>query len=109
MSGSISKFESSFMDIAAQHGADLEDSLSQKDEAMKSLESKIDILNISHQKIAEENNFLKRNVENRPKVQGQLRIANEQFAVEYDKLVEELKDRETDEERFALQVRRSLF
>ena len=106
----MSGFESSFMDIAAQHGADLENSLSQKDDAMKSLESKIGILNISHQKIAEENNLLKRNAENTSKVQGQLRIANDKFAVEYDKLVEELKDRETDEERFALQViRRCVF
>ena len=104
MSGSISKFENSMFENVNETLGEIDDQLSQKDGTIRSLESKIDLLNISQQKVAEENGLLKRNVEKTIRVQGELRIANEKFKIEYDKLVKELQDRENDETRLVLQV-----
>jgi len=104
MSCSISKFENSMFENVVETLGEIDDGLSQKDETIRSLESKIDLLNVSQQRITEENGFLKRNIEKTTRVQGELRIANEKFKVEYDKLVSELQDRENDESRLILQV-----
>ena len=86
--------------------AELEDQINNKDETIRSMSNRLDLLNSSQQKVFEENSFLKKNVENTKRVQGELRIANEKFKAEYDKILLELQDRENDEQRLVLQVLR---
>ncbi len=85
----------------------LEEELTQREETIRTLEQRIEEISSTQTRANQDVESLKRQVENSERVQSEnqsLRFANDQFKIEYDKLVEELKDREQDEERYMLQV-----
>jgi hypothetical protein len=85
-----------------------EEQLTQREEELKTLERKLDEMSDTNYRMVEENASLRRGLETSEKLNKEntdLRYANDAFKIEYDRLVEELKDREKDEEKFMLQVR----
>jgi hypothetical protein len=85
----------------------LEAELTQREETIRTLEQRLEEINSTQARANLDTESVKRQVENSERIQSEnqsLRFANDQFKIEYDKLVEELKDRENDEERYMLQV-----
>ena len=79
-----------------------------QEETIKALESKVEELSSTQHRIAQENNGLKNQLEVSVKVVKEnesLRYANSQYQIEYDRLVEELKERDNDEDRYSKQVK----
>lgn len=77
-------------------------------ETIRALENRIEEMSITQQRIARENTDLKQTKDVSEKTLREnesLRIANTQFQFEYERLVEELKDRDNDEIRYNTQVK----
>jgi len=77
-------------------------------ETIRALENRIEEMSITQQRITRENTGLKHTVDASEKAMREnesLRIANSQFQLEYERLVEELKDRDNDEIRYNTQVK----
>jgi hypothetical protein len=71
------------------------------------MENKLETASNQAKQLAEENESLRRQFEDSDRFHLEnthLKIANDQFKIEYDKIVDELKDREKDEEKFMMQV-----
>ena len=81
-----------------------------QEETIKALESKVEELSSTQNRIAQENNGLKSQLEVSVKMVKEnesLRYANSQYQIEYDRLVDELKERDNDEDRYTKQVKNS--
>jgi hypothetical protein len=90
----------------------LEEELTQREETIRQLEHKIEEISSTQSRQVPEAESLRRQLENSDRIQSEnmsLRFANDQFKIEYDKLMEELKDREKDEEKYMMQVRILIF
>ena len=76
-------------------------------QTIKQLESKIEEMSMTQQRIVHENTGLKMTVEASERANREnesLRVANSQYQFEYDRLVQELQERDNDEQRYSLQV-----
>jgi len=79
----------------------------QPEATIRALESKLEDMSITQNRIAQENTELKMTVDQSERAfqeNQSLRVANTQFQIEYDRLVAELRGREVDEENFIRQV-----
>jgi len=76
-------------------------------QTIKQLESKIEEMSMTQQRIVHENTGLKLTVEASERAAREnesLRVANSQYQIEFDRLVQELQERDNDEQRYSLQV-----
>jgi len=76
-------------------------------QTIKQLESKIEEMSMTQQRIVHENTGLKITVEASERAAREnesLRVANSQYQIQYDQLVQELQERDNDEQRYSLQI-----
>lgn len=76
-------------------------------QTIKQLESKIEEMSMTQQRIVHENTGLKITVEASERAAREnesLRVANSQYQIEFDRLVQEIQERDNDEQRYSLQV-----